>query len=123
MRHARSTTTVMTRITRKSDGRRIFPDAFKSQQIGRVLRGELTLAELSRQLGIARSLLQRWKKPHREETAEALWSASPAGGSGSVHDLQLLIGKQTVAMELLRAELEMYKKARTFRAGSLKHQL
>jgi transposase-like protein len=115
----------MTRIARKSDGRRIFTDAFKRRQIGRVLRGELTLAELSRKLGIARSLLQRWKGvvPRREETAEALWRAGPAAASGSLRELQLLIGKQTVMMELLRAELETFKKARTYRTGALKRQL
>jgi len=52
----------MVNIARKSDGRRIFTDEFKREQIGRVWRGELNLAELSRELGIARSLLQRWKR-------------------------------------------------------------
>lgn len=35
-------------IARKSDGRRVFTPEFKRQQIERVVRGELTLAELSR---------------------------------------------------------------------------
>src|SRR6185503_6009171 len=52
----------MAKIARKSDGRRIFTDEFKREQIDRVWSGELTLAELSRKLGIARSLLQRWKR-------------------------------------------------------------
>ena len=52
----------MATIARKSDGRRIFTDEFKREQIDRVWRGELTVAELGRKLGIARSLLQRWKR-------------------------------------------------------------
>ena len=52
----------MANTPRKSDGRRIFTDAFKRRQIGRVSRGELSLSELSRKLGIARSLLHRWKR-------------------------------------------------------------
>ena len=34
---------------------------FKRQQLARVERGELTASELRRELGIARSLIQRWK--------------------------------------------------------------
>ena len=48
-------------IARKSDGRRIFTPEFKRQQVERVLRGELTISELGRELGISRNLLARWK--------------------------------------------------------------
>lgn len=48
-------------IARKSDGGRIFTPEFKRQQIERVLRDEVTHAELSRELQIARPLLARWK--------------------------------------------------------------
>lgn len=48
---------------RKADGRRIYTPQSKREQISRVLRGELTAAaELSRELGGARSLIQRWKR-------------------------------------------------------------
>ena len=46
---------------RGSDGRRLFTAEFKREQIDRLLRGEVTASELSRELGIARSLVQRWK--------------------------------------------------------------
>ena len=48
----------METIARKSDGRRIFTPEFKRQQIERAVRGEVTLAELSRELQIARPLQQ-----------------------------------------------------------------
>ena len=51
----------MEQIPRGSDGRRLFTAEFKREQIDRVLRGEVTVAELSRELGITRSLIQRWK--------------------------------------------------------------
>src|SRR5258705_11709567 len=51
----------MESMARKSDGRRVFTPEFKRQQIERVLRGELTLAELSRELQISRPLRARWK--------------------------------------------------------------
>jgi len=108
----------MTKIARKSDGRRIFTDEFKREQLGYVWRGELTLAELSRKLGIARSLLQRWKRSvpqvngaARPSAARAL-SASALGGDQYIRELQRLVGKQVVELELLRAELDELKGGR-----------
>jgi len=46
---------------RGSDGRRRFSPKFKREQIGRVLRGEVTVAQLSPALGIEQSVLRRWK--------------------------------------------------------------
>lgn len=108
----------MTRIARKSDGRRIFTDAFKREQMGRVWRRELTLAELSRKLGIARSLLQRWKRqlPHQGAVAQPTRvRVAPVNGLRTtqyIQELQLLVGKQALELELLRAELEALKGAR-----------
>lgn len=108
----------MARISRKADGRRIFTAEFKRKQIDRVWEGELTLAELSRELGIARSLLQRWKRLMP-------MGAAPAGlGTGRsalatelraaqyIRELQILVGKQTVELELLRTELDALKRGR-----------
>ena len=108
----------MPNIARKSDGRRIFTAEFKREQIGRVWRGELTVAELSRKLGIARSLLQRWKRLMPEGTGiagAARLRVTPAGERRAdqyIHELQLLVGKQTVELEFLRAELDALKKGR-----------
>jgi transposase-like protein len=108
----------MARIPRKSDGRRIFTEEFKREQIGRVWRGELTLAELSRKLGIARSLLQRWKQltPHGAEVSGSprvrVTPTSKLGVDQYIRELQLLVGKQTVELELLRTELDAIKNRR-----------
>jgi transposase-like protein len=108
----------MTRIARKSDGRRIFTDAFKREQIDRVWRGELTVAELSRKLGIARSLLQRWKRvlPRGAGVPGSVQGRpTPPGRLGVtqyIRELQLLVGKQTVELELLRAELADLRRRR-----------
>jgi transposase-like protein len=108
----------MVRIARKSDGRRIYTAEFKREHIGRVLRGELTLADLSRKLGIARGLLQRWKRLITQGTGGA---DAPAGratpGSGLraaqyIRELQILVGKQAVELELLRAEFAALRKVR-----------
>ena len=108
----------MPNIARKSDGRRIFTDEFKREQLGYVWRGELTLAELSRKLGIARSLLQRWKRsvPQVNGVARRAGgrapSASTLGGDQYIRELQRLVGKQVVELELLRAELDELKRGR-----------
>jgi transposase-like protein len=114
----------MTRIPRKSDGRRIFSDAFKRRQIERVWRGELTVAGLSRKLGIARSLLHRWKRliPHGGKLAGAVdrgsTPVSKLGAAQYIRELQLLVGKQSVELELLRAELDLLKKGRRSQGAS-----
>jgi len=46
---------------RGSDGRRIFSPEFKREQIGRVVREELTMAESSRELEVQPSVIRRWK--------------------------------------------------------------
>jgi transposase-like protein len=108
----------MARIARKSDGRRIFTAEFKREHIGRVQRGELTLAELSRKLGIARSLLQRWKRVMPLEAAPAgaaRGRLAPVAGlreARYLRELQLLIGKQAVELELLRGELDALRTGR-----------
>lgn len=114
----------MANIARKSDGRRIFTDQFKREQIDRVWRGELTLAQLSRKLGIARSLLQRWKRfmPRRVANAGAararVTPASELRAAQYVRELQVLVGKQTVELDCLRAELDALKKGRRSRGAS-----
>ena len=114
----------MTRIPRKSDGRRIFTAEFKREQIGRVLRGDLTLADLSRSLGIAPSLLHRWKRSESHEPALLVGSrrlAMPVRtlrADRYIRELQLLVGKQTVELELLRAEMDALKQGRRIRGVS-----
>jgi transposase len=106
----------MAKIARKSDGRRIFTAEFKREQIARVWRGELTLAELSRKLGIARSLLQRWKRAMPQGDGAARTTRGQVTPPSTLRDrqyireLELLVGKQTVELEQLRAELDAIRK-------------
>ena len=45
----------MENVAKGSDGRRLFTAEFKREQVDRILRGEVTASELSRELGVARS--------------------------------------------------------------------
>lgn len=47
---------------RKADGRRVFSTEFKRTTVQRILSGEKTLAELSRELDISRSVIRNWKR-------------------------------------------------------------
>lgn len=105
-------------IGRKSDGRRIFTDQFRREQIGRVLRGELTLAELSRELGIARSLLQRWKRlaSSVSDVTRVVRGRTPPitrlATLQYIRELQVLLGKQTVELAFCRTQVESLTKGR-----------
>jgi transposase-like protein len=103
----------MARFARKSDGRRIFPAEFKREQIGRVLRGELTLAKLSRKLGIARGVLQRWKRLSSPGAGMAVAAhAVPIpvtelqAAQTHIRELERLVGKQAVELAALRQALD-----------------
>ena len=109
----------MVRIARKSDGRRIFTAEFKREHIGRVLRGEVTLAELSRKLGIARGLLQRWKRLMTRGSEAAVVAHAgmvPASelraAEEHIRELERLVGRLTVELEALRAALTVARSGR-----------
>lgn len=106
----------MAKIARKSDGRRIFTDEFKTRHLARVRRGELTITELGRELGIARSLLHRWKRG--TDSTRSIAPLRRLGTTQYVRELQLLIGKQTLELELLRAEVEALRKGRRHQGSS-----
>jgi transposase-like protein len=47
---------------RKADGRRVFSTEFKRTTVQRILTGEKTLAELSREVDIAASVTRNWTR-------------------------------------------------------------
>jgi transposase-like protein len=47
---------------RKADGRRVFSTEFKRTTVQRILTGEKTLAEISRELDISPSVIRTWKR-------------------------------------------------------------
>jgi transposase-like protein len=54
---------------RKADGRRVFSTEFKRTAVQRILTGEKTLAELSRELDISPSVIRNWKRTARRGLA------------------------------------------------------
>jgi transposase len=107
----------MENVAKGSDGRRLFTAEFKRAQVDRVLKGEVTAAELSRELGVARSLIQRWKYLATKGTEAAVGSngdvvplAELRGAQARIKELERLVGKQTMELEILRAARDEVKK-------------
>jgi transposase len=107
----------MEALPRKADGRRIYSAEFKREQLARLERGELSAAELSRELGVSRSLLQRWKHLARQATETAVRANEdvvPASelrtAQARIRELERLLGRKTMEVEILQAARDEVKK-------------
>lgn len=90
---------------------------FKREQIERILRGEVTAAELSRELGIARSQLQRWKYLLSKggETAVAsdedvVPASELRAAQQRIRELERALGRKQMAIEIFEAAQDELKK-------------
>ena len=112
---------------RGSDGRRLFTAEFKREQIDRLLRGEVTASELSRELGIARSLVQRWKYLATKGAEAAVSSndevvpvSALREAQARIKELERALGRKTMEVEILRAARDEIKKRPHFYGVSKK---
>ncbi len=102
---------------RGTDGRRLFSPEFKREQISRVIRKELTIAELSRELGIEASVVRRWHHLVERGGTTAVGANEevvPASELRAAHqrirELERLLGRKTMEVEILQAAREEIKK-------------
>lgn len=115
----------MESIARKADGRRIFSADFKKEQIGRVQRGEVTAAELSRELGLQRTQVWRWLRLAQEASSTAVQANEPVvpasqlrAAEARIRELEQALGRKTLENEILRAaRSEVEKKPRWYGAS------
>ena len=98
-------------------GRRLYTAEFKRLLIERIMRGEITAAELSRELGIARSLIQRWKHlmAKGSETAvganeEVVPLSELRTAHQRIRELERALGRKTMEVEILQAARDEIKK-------------
>jgi len=117
----------MENVPRGSDGRRLFSPEFKREQVARLVRDEVTISELSRELGISRSVLQRWRHliTQGAETAlaaneDVVPASALRAAEHKIRELERLIGKQAVDLEILRAARDEVKKRPRFYGVSKK---
>ena len=100
----------MVEFPRKADGRRAFSVAFKRETVARITSGEKTLAELSRELGISPSVVRNWIRLVERGGTTAVAAGEdvvPASRvrelEQQVKELQRLVGKQAMTIEILEA--------------------
>ena len=100
----------MERFRRTVNGKRLFTVEFKREQAGRVLRGEVTVVELRRELEVSPSLVRRWKQLMEDGGQVAV----AAGGEvvpayklkeaeQRIRELERALGRKTMENEILRA--------------------
>ena len=95
-------------MTKKSI-RRKFSAKLKFQIVLEALRGERPVAEIARQYQINPNLIGRWKNDFLEN-GHALFESASAENSNEkkIEQLEKLIGKQTIEIELLKNFLGHY---------------
>jgi transposase len=104
-------------VSRGTDGRRLFTAEFKREQIDRILKGEITASELSRELGVARSLIQKWKYLATRGAETAVGSNGAVvpvtelrAAQARIKELERALGRATMENEILRAARDEVKK-------------
>src|SRR5690348_2718613 len=104
---------------RKADGRRVFSTEFKRTTVQRILTGEKTLAELSRELDIAPSVIRNWKRFAEAGATTAVQASEDVVPTSQlreayakIRELERALGRKTMEVEILRAAQEIVKKRR-----------
>jgi transposase len=102
---------------RGADGRRLFTAQFKQEQIARVTRGEVTAAELSRELAVYPSVVRRWLRLSTRGSAAAVGANEDVvptselqAAQQRIQELERALGKKTLEVEILQAAREEVKK-------------
>src|SRR5438045_5082618 len=110
---------------RKADGRRVFSTEFKRDAVQRILTGEKTLAELSRELDISPSVIRNWKRFAEAGATTAVQASEdvvPAShlreAYAKIRDLERALGRKTMEVDILRAAQEVVKKTPSLRRES-----
>ncbi len=104
---------------RKANGRRVFSTEFKRETVQRILTGEKTVAELSRELDIAPSVIRNWKRFAEAGATTAVQASEdvvPASqlreAYAKIRELERALGRKTMEVDILRTAQEIVKKRR-----------
>src|SRR4030095_6181341 len=104
---------------RKADGRRGFTTECKRATVQRIVAGEKTVAELSRELDIAPSVIRNWKRFADAGATTAVQASEdvvPASqlreAYAKIRELERALGRKTMEVEILRTAQEVGKKRR-----------
>ena len=102
---------------RGSDGRRRFTPQFKQEQIQRVVRQEISVPELSRELSLTPSLVYRWLRLADAGSVAAVGADEPVvprsalrAAQERIRELERALGRKTMEVEILQAARDEVKK-------------
>ena len=100
----------MEKQRRGSDGRRLFTAEFKREQLARVVRKEVTFAELSRELGIDQSVVRRWhhlveggSRAAVAANGDVVPASELRAAQHRIRELERTLGTKTMEVEILQA--------------------
>ena len=88
--------------------RRTFTPEFKRDAIALVSREGRTLSEVARNLGIARSLLQRWIEQSRDQDRDGNPRKPEAGEAGELRQLRKRLRDVTEERDILKKALAYF---------------
>ena len=113
----RSEVTVWRSHRAGADGRRLFTATFKQEVVRRMLRGEQTVAELSRELGVNQAVLHRWKRRVDGGATVAVQADEEVvplsvfkAAQQRIKELERALGRKTMEVEILEAARDEIKK-------------
>ena len=113
------------RAPAEGSGRRVFSTEFKRTAVQRILTGEKTLAELSRELDISPSVIRNWKRFAEAGATTAVQASEdvvPAShlreAYAKIRELERALGRKTMEVEILRAAQEIVKNTPSLRRES-----
>lgn len=75
-------------FSRKADGRRVFTAEFKRTTVERIRGGEMTVAEVSREMDIQPSVIRRWSKLSEGGSTAAVEASEPVVPLSRVRELE-----------------------------------
>ena len=112
-------------FSRKADGRRVFTSEFKRTTVERIRGGATTVAEVAREMDIQPTVIRRWIKLSEGGSTAAVQAGESVVPVSRVRDLekqvrelQRLVGKQAMTIEILEAAREVVKKSPRLFKGS-----
>ena len=112
-------------FSRKADGRRVFTSEFKRTTVERIRSGESTVAEVAREMDIQPTVIRRWIKLSEGGSTAAVEAGESVVPQSRVRELekqirelQRLVGKQAMTIEILEAAREIVKKSPRLFKGS-----
>jgi transposase len=106
---------------RAADGRRMFTAQFKQEQLARVARDEVTIAELAREVSVSPQLIRQWQRLSANGSTAAVSANEEVvpvselrAAQQRIKELERALGKKTMEIEILQAARDEVKKRPRF---------